>query len=125
MPIWVAKEGPAGLSTGRREVLANQGPWEGKQGSAQSVLCQEGQVLIQTGDVVGRRKEHFEELLNRVNTSSCQEAKYEDSIISLAGVTQVAPEVDESHPVMLFWTLWGHLGWHDFAVSRGDYRDNG
>lgn len=56
---------------------------------------------MQTGDVVGRRKDHFEELLNRVNTSSCQEAKYEDSIISLADVTEVAPGLDENHPEML------------------------
>lgn len=55
---------------------------------------------MQTGDVVGRRKEHFEELLNQVNESSCQEAKYEDSIISVADVTEGAPGVNESHPEM-------------------------
>jgi len=70
-------------------------------------------LLTQTEDIVGRWKEHFEELLNPTNTSSEEEAESEDSgevpPISLAGVAEIvtklfsgkAPRVDEILPEML------------------------
>ena len=70
-------------------------------------------MLTQTEDIVGRRKEHFEELLNPGNTSSGEEAESKASgeapPMSLAAVAEVAkqlfrgkaPGVDEICPEML------------------------
>ena len=86
---------------------------KGKQGLAQAVFSRGGELLTQTEDIVGRWKEHFEELLNPTNTSSGEEAESEASgeapLISLAEVTEVvkqlfsgkAPGVDEIRPEML------------------------
>ena len=86
---------------------------KGKQGLAQAVLSRGGELLTQTEDIVGRWKEHFEELLNPANTSSGEEAESEASgeapPISLAEVAKVvkqlfngkAPGVDEIRPEML------------------------
>ena len=86
---------------------------KGKQGLAQAVLSRGGELLTQTEDIVGRWKEHFEELLNPANTSSGEEAESEASgeapPISLAEVAEVvkqlfsgkAPGVDEIRPEML------------------------
>ena len=52
---------------------------KGKQGLAQAVLSRGGELLTQTEDIVGRWKEHFEELLNPANTSSGEEAESEAS----------------------------------------------
>ncbi len=82
-----------GLSIVLKEVLANHPAALGKQGLAQAVFSWEGELLTQTGDAVGRWKEHFEELLNLMNTSSAEEAESEDSredsFISRTEVTKV------------------------------------
>ena len=46
---------------------------KGKQGLAQVVLSWGGELLTQTEDIVGRWKEHVEELLNPNNTPSGEE----------------------------------------------------
>ena len=86
---------------------------KGRQGFPQTVYSRGGELLTQTGDIVGRWKEHFEELLNPVNTSSAEGAESEDSgvssSISVAEVAEVvkkflggkAPGVDEIRPEML------------------------
>lgn len=86
---------------------------KGKQGLSQAVFSRGGELLTRTGDIVGRWKEHFEELLNPNNTSSVEEAEPEDSgesaPISLAEVAEVvkkllsgkSPGVDEIRPEML------------------------
>ena len=103
-----------GLSVGLKEVLANRlATQEGKQGLAQAVLSRGGELLTQTEDIVGRWKEHFEELLNPANTPFGEEAESEASgevpPMSLADVAEVvkqlfsgkAPGVDEIRPEML------------------------
>uniref|UniRef100_A0A8C2ZPF1 Reverse transcriptase domain-containing protein n=1 Tax=Cyclopterus lumpus TaxID=8103 RepID=A0A8C2ZPF1_CYCLU len=84
-----------------------------KQGLPQAVLSRGGELLTRTGDIVGRWKEHFEELLNPANMSPGEGAAPEDfgvvSPISLAEVAKVvkkllggkAPGVDEILPEML------------------------
>ena len=86
---------------------------KGRQGFSQAVYSRGGELLTRTGDIVGRWKEHFEELLNPANTSSVEEAGLEDSgvssFISVAEVAEVvkkllggkAPGVDEIRPEML------------------------
>ena len=86
---------------------------KGKQGLPQAVLSRGGELLTRTGDIVGRWKEHFEELLNPANMSLGEGAAPEDfgvfAPISLAEVTKVvkkllggkAPGVDEIRPEML------------------------
>ena len=50
----------------------------GKQGLTQAVLSREGELLTQTGDIIEQWKEHFKELQNPTNTSSVEEAEFED-----------------------------------------------
>jgi len=56
-------------------------------------LWRGGELLNQMQDIVGRWKEHFEELLNPTNMSTEEEAESEDSgktpPISLAEVAEV------------------------------------
>ena len=70
---------------------------KGKQGLAQAVFSRGGELLTQTEDIVGRWKEHFEELLNLANTSSEEEAESEASgeapPISLAEVAEVVKQL--------------------------------
>lgn len=85
----------------------------GKRGNIQAVYSKGGTLLTSTEEVVGRWKEHFEELLNPTNTSSMLEAELEvdggSSSISLVEVTEVvkhlrsgkAPGIDEIQPEML------------------------
>ncbi|XP_054862758.1 golgi transport 1Ba isoform X1 [Amphiprion ocellaris] len=85
----------------------------GRQGFAQAVYSRGGELLTCTEDIVGRWKEHFEELLNLENTSSVGEAEPEvlgeASSISVAEVAEVVkkllggkvPGVDEIRPEML------------------------
>ena len=64
---------------------------------AQAVLSRGGELLTSTGDIVGRWKEHFEELLNPANMSSVEEVELEDpggsSFVSLAEVTEVVKQL--------------------------------
>ena len=85
----------------------------GKQLSTNTVYSAGGELLTSTGDVVGRWKEYFEDLLNPVVTSSEEEAESggseADSPITRAEVTEVvkkllggkAPGVDEIRPEYL------------------------
>lgn len=86
---------------------------KGKQSPTNAVYSRGGRLLTSTGDVVGRWKEYFEDLLNPAVTSSIEEAEAEgsevDSSITLAEVTEVvkkllggkAPGVDEIRPEYL------------------------
>ena len=77
------------------------------------MYSKDGTLLTSTEEVIGRWKEHFEELLNPTNTPSFVEAELEadggSSSISLVEVTEVvkqlhsgkAPGIDEIRPEML------------------------
>ncbi|KAK3548730.1 hypothetical protein QTP70_018466 [Hemibagrus guttatus] len=79
----------------------------GKQLSANIFYSGGGELLASTGDIVGRWKEYFEDLLNPTDTPSVEEPEAEDSevdsFITQAEVTEVvqqllggkAPGVDE------------------------------
>ncbi|KAK3553178.1 hypothetical protein QTP86_031753 [Hemibagrus guttatus] len=85
----------------------------GKQLSANTVYGGGGELLASTGDIVGRWKEYFEDLLNPTDTPSIEEPEAEDSevdsFITQAEVTEVvqqllggkAPGVDEIRPEYL------------------------
>ncbi|KAK3539668.1 hypothetical protein QTP70_011124 [Hemibagrus guttatus] len=85
----------------------------GKQLSANTVYGGGGELLVSTGDIVGRWKEYFEDLLNPTDTPSVEEPEAEDSevdsFITQAEVTEVvqqllggkAPGVDEICPEYL------------------------
>ncbi|KAJ3607401.1 hypothetical protein NHX12_024452 [Muraenolepis orangiensis] len=64
----------------------------GKRGSIQAVYSKDGTLLTSTEEVIGRWKEHFEELLNPT-TPSMVETELEDegrqTSISLEEVTAV------------------------------------
>ncbi|KAK3520218.1 hypothetical protein QTP70_019360 [Hemibagrus guttatus] len=87
--------------------------WEeferGKQLSANTVYGGDGELLVSTGDIVGRWKEYFEDLLNPTDTPSVEEPEAENQIITQAEVTEVvqqllggkAPGVDEIRPEYL------------------------
>jgi len=105
------------------------------------VLSRGGELLTETEDIVGRWKEHVEELLNPTSTSSVKEAESDDSgvasPISLAEVAEVvkklfsgkAPGVVEIRPevlkaldiVGLSWLyLWnGRPGWWSPFSEKG------
>ncbi|KAK3506712.1 hypothetical protein QTP70_016249 [Hemibagrus guttatus] len=65
----------------------------GKQLSANTVYSGGGELLASTGDIVGRWKEYFEDLLNPTDTPSVEEPEAEDSevdsFITQAEVTKV------------------------------------
>ncbi|KAK3538287.1 hypothetical protein QTP70_034769 [Hemibagrus guttatus] len=85
----------------------------GKQLSANTVYSGGGDLLALTGDIVGRWKEYFEDLLNATDMPSVEEPEAEDSevdsFITQAEVTEVvqqllggkAPGVDEIRPEYL------------------------
>ncbi|KAK3523270.1 hypothetical protein QTP86_028470 [Hemibagrus guttatus] len=85
----------------------------GKQLSANTVYSGGGELLTSTGDVVGRWKEYFEDLLNPTDTPSVEEPEAEDSevdsFITQAEVTEVvqqllggkSPGVDKIRPQYL------------------------
>ncbi|KAK3550822.1 hypothetical protein QTP70_005747 [Hemibagrus guttatus] len=85
----------------------------GKQLSANTVYGGGGELLVLTGDIVGRWKEYFKDLLNPTDTPSVEEPEAEDSevdsFITQAEVTEVvqqllggkAPGVDEIRPEYL------------------------
>ncbi|KAK3551381.1 hypothetical protein QTP70_016644 [Hemibagrus guttatus] len=80
----------------------------GKQLSANTVYGGDGELLVSTGDTVGRWKEYFEDLLNPTDMPSVEEPEA-DSFITQAEVTEVvqqllggkAPGVDEIRPEYL------------------------
>ncbi|KAK3507428.1 hypothetical protein QTP70_020629 [Hemibagrus guttatus] len=84
-----------------------------KQLSANTVYSGGGELLASTGDIVGRWKEYFEDLLNPTDTSSVEEPEAEDSevdsFITKAEVNEVVqqllggkvPGVDEIRPEYL------------------------
>ncbi|KAK3562735.1 hypothetical protein QTP86_006512 [Hemibagrus guttatus] len=109
----------------------------GKQLSANTVYSGGGELLAPTGDIVGRWKEYFEDLLNPTDTPSVEEPEAEDSevdsFITQAEVTEVvqqllggkAPGVDEIRPeylksldvVGLFWlTCLCNIAWRSGTV---------
>ncbi|KAK3556221.1 hypothetical protein QTP70_006736 [Hemibagrus guttatus] len=81
----------------------------GKQLSANIVYSGDGELLASTGDIVGRWKEYFEDLLNPTDTPSVEEPEAEDSevdsFITQAEVPELlggkAPGVDEIRPEYL------------------------
>ncbi|KAI3368575.1 hypothetical protein L3Q82_025585 [Scortum barcoo] len=88
----------------------------GKQYSANTVYSAGGELLTSTGDIVGRWKEYFEDLLNPTDLPSSEEAEAGDSevdsSITQAEVTEVVrrsssqwqgkvPGVDEIRPEYL------------------------
>ncbi|KAK3514900.1 hypothetical protein QTP70_034583, partial [Hemibagrus guttatus] len=85
----------------------------GKQLSANTVYGGDGEMLVSTGDIVGRWKEYFEDLLNPNDTTSVVEPEAGDSevdsFITQAKVTEVvqqllggkAPGVGEIRPEYL------------------------
>ncbi|KAK3537069.1 hypothetical protein QTP70_000867 [Hemibagrus guttatus] len=85
----------------------------GKQHSANTVYGGGGELLVSTGDIVGRWKEYFKDLLNPTDTPSVEEPEAEDSevdsFITQAEVTEIvqqllggkAPGVDEIRPEYL------------------------
>ncbi|KAK3552451.1 hypothetical protein QTP86_011720 [Hemibagrus guttatus] len=85
----------------------------GKQLSANTVYGGGGELLFSTGDIFGRWKEYFEDLLNPTDMPSVEEPEAEDSevdsFITQAEVTEVvqqllggkAPGVDEIRPEYL------------------------
>ncbi len=112
----------------------------GKQCPTNAVYSGCGRLLTSTGDVVGRWKEYFEDLLNPAVTSSIEEAEAGcsevASSITRAEVTEVvkkllggkAPGVDEIRPeylksldvVGLSWlTRLCNIAWRSGTVSLG------
>ncbi|KAK3573272.1 hypothetical protein QTP86_019232 [Hemibagrus guttatus] len=69
----------------------------GKQLSANTVYGGGGELLVSTGDIVGRWKEYFEDLLNPTDTPSVEEPEAEDSevdsFITQAEVTEVVQQL--------------------------------
>ncbi|KAK3516010.1 hypothetical protein QTP70_000994 [Hemibagrus guttatus] len=87
--------------------------FEGVSSSLPTLYSGGGELLALTGDIVGRWKEYFEDLLNPTDMPSIEEPEAEDSevdsFITQAEVTEVvqqllggkAPGVDEIHPEYL------------------------
>ncbi|KAI3358116.1 hypothetical protein L3Q82_002978 [Scortum barcoo] len=131
-PSKPAAEGPGGKNFGSGRSLVR--PWRrtigwprrtfwqtvrrlrrGKQYSANTVYSAGGELLTSTGDIVGRWKKYFEDLLNPTDLPSNEEAEAGDSevdsSITQAEVTEVVqsstcqwqqvPGVDEIHPEYL------------------------
>ncbi|KAK3553558.1 hypothetical protein QTP70_004565 [Hemibagrus guttatus] len=85
----------------------------GKQLSANTVYGGDGELLVSTGDIFGKWKEYFEDLLNPTDTPSVEEPEAGDSevdsFITQAEVTEVvqqllfgkAPGMDEIRPEYL------------------------
>ncbi|KAK3507921.1 hypothetical protein QTP70_003371, partial [Hemibagrus guttatus] len=71
----------------------------GKQLSANTVYSGGGELLASTGDIVGRWKEYFEDLLDPTDTPSIEEPEAEDSeidsFITQAEVTEVVQQLLE------------------------------
>ncbi|KAK3554788.1 hypothetical protein QTP70_033482 [Hemibagrus guttatus] len=67
----------------------------GKQLSANTVYGGDGELLVSTGDIVGRWKEYFEDLLNPTDTPSVEEPEAGDSegARGFVGVCPTSPHV--------------------------------
>ncbi|KAI3373906.1 hypothetical protein L3Q82_022473 [Scortum barcoo] len=61
----------------------------GKQYSANTVYSAGGELLTSSGDIIGRWKKYFEDLLNPTDLPSTEEAEAGDSSITEAEVTEV------------------------------------
>ncbi|KAK3530905.1 hypothetical protein QTP70_005451 [Hemibagrus guttatus] len=98
---WLARGTPAGQANCSRGGL-------GSKNSGLGGVRKGGELLASTGDIVGRWKEYFEDLLNPTDTPSVEEPEA-DSFITQAKVTEVvqqllggkAPVVDEIRPEYL------------------------
>ncbi|KAI3351206.1 hypothetical protein L3Q82_005761 [Scortum barcoo] len=96
----------------------------GKQYSANTVYSAGGELLTSTGDIVGRWKKYFEDLLNPTDLPSNEEAEAGvsevDSSITQAEVTEVVRKLLEwqgawgwmrsALSTSNLWMLWGCLG---------------
>ncbi|KAI3372001.1 hypothetical protein L3Q82_006868 [Scortum barcoo] len=60
----------------------------GKQYSANTVYSAGGELLTSTGDIVGRWKKYFEDLLNPTDLPSSEEAEAGDSEVDSKSITQ-------------------------------------
>ncbi|KAI3373319.1 hypothetical protein L3Q82_006619 [Scortum barcoo] len=96
---------------------------EGKQYSGNTVNSAGGELLTSTGDIVGRWKKYFEDLLNPTDLPSNEEAEAGDSEVDFvhhpSQVTEVvrkllsgkAPEwMRSALSTSSLWMLWGCLG---------------
>ncbi|KAI3356428.1 hypothetical protein L3Q82_017642 [Scortum barcoo] len=106
---------PSGASEGGR----------GEQYSANTVYSAGGELLTSTGDIVGRWKKYFEDLLNPTDLPSNEEAEAGvsevDSSITQAEVTEVVRKLlavarrrgwmRSALSTSNLWMLWGCLGW--------------
>ncbi|KAI3356968.1 hypothetical protein L3Q82_003611 [Scortum barcoo] len=96
----------------------------GKQYSANTVYSAGGELLTSTGDIVGRWKKYFEDLLNPTDLPSNEEAEAGvsevDSSITQAEVTEVVHKLlavarrrgwmRSALSTSNLWMLWGCLG---------------
>ena len=73
----------------------------GKQPSTNTVYSGGGELLTSTGDIVGRWKEYFEDLLNPTDTPSIEEAEAGDSEVDSFITQAEVTEVEEIHPEYL------------------------
>ena len=98
-----------------------QRPRKGRQSSTNTVYDGGGELLILTGDTVGRWKEYFEDLLNPMDMPSIEEAEAGDSeidsFITKAEITEVVQKLLSGKGWMKsnlstssLWMLWGCLG---------------
>ncbi|KAK3507907.1 hypothetical protein QTP70_002569 [Hemibagrus guttatus] len=78
----------------------------GKQLSANTVYSGGGELLASTGDIVGRWKEYFKDLLNPTDTPSVEEPEAEDSVvdsfITQAEVTEVVQQLLEGKALEVY-----------------------
>ncbi|KAI3361986.1 hypothetical protein L3Q82_012336 [Scortum barcoo] len=76
--------------------------WRGRRQLAQTVYSGGGELLTSTGQIVGRWKEYFEDLLNPTDMHSPEETEPGGSevgaLISGVEVAEADPEVDEIRP---------------------------
>ncbi|KAI3362597.1 hypothetical protein L3Q82_001685 [Scortum barcoo] len=92
--------GPGGKNSLKKEALKKF--WQtvrrlrrGNQYSANTINSAGGELLTSTGDIVGRWKKYFEDLLNPTDTPSTEEVEAGDSEV------EIMPGVDEIHPECL------------------------
>ncbi|XP_077940565.1 uncharacterized protein LOC144384606 [Gasterosteus aculeatus] len=127
-----------GLSVGTKVLLEDHlAPQEGETiltVHIQAVYSKDGTLLTATEEVIGRWKEHFEELLNPTTTPSLVEAELEaeegSSSIGLVEVTEVVKQlrsgkalgIDEICPEMLKAMGVGGLSWMTRLFNMGGHR---